>query len=89
MLTHIVNRSQRILPRRIAGMGYPYYLQHYGCSARILCPQEEAKKGLTRIGTLWRITTRQFPAFPLLSDIPPLRIAGIVCEEIRWRKKKP
>jgi hypothetical protein len=23
------------------------------------------------------------------SDVPPLRIAGIVCEETRWRKKKP
>jgi len=46
----------------------------------------ERKKDLTISGTLWRITRAPVPAFPC-SDVPPLRNAGIVCEETRWRKK--
>src|ERR1700726_3732407 len=44
------------------------------------------RKDLTRIGTLWTITRAPVPAFPCC-DCPPLRIAGYVCEENRWRKK--
>ena len=65
----------------------PYYLQHYSCSGTLSRPRGERRKGLTRIGTLWKMPSRQFLPSPE-SDVPPLRIAGIVCEETRWRKKK-
>ena len=47
----------------------------------------KTKKGLTRNGTLWRIAPRLFLPSPVVT-VPPLRIAGIVCEEIRWQIKK-
>ena len=54
---------------------------------RIESVRLEDEKGLDK---KWHpVENRSAPvsAFPYC-DVPPLRIAGIVCEETRWRKKK-